>query len=220
MEKEIFELKNVGFRAGDKQILNQINYSVKEGQIITISGPSGSGKSTLLKLMGMLLSPTSGEILYNGKNIMEYEPTEYRKEVSYFFQNAVLFDETVRDNLAFPAEIRDEEFDEDRALEGLETVQLARTYLDKPIKELSGGEKQRVALVRNLMYPPKVLLMDEVTSSLDKENREIIGQYIRQLNEEGNVTILWITHNQDEIDESNDLITIVGGELEETGHGK
>lgn len=220
MSEKIFELRDVGFRASDKQILNQINYSIKEGQIITVSGPSGSGKSTLLKIMGLLLSPTSGEIRYKGKNIMDYEPTEYRKEVSYFFQNAVLFDETVRENLAFPSEIRDEEFDEERALKGLETVQLPRTYIDKPIKELSGGEKQRVALIRNLMYPPKVLLMDEVTSSLDSVNREIIVDFVHRLNKEENVTILWITHNQDEIDASNDLITIVDGELEDVENGK
>lgn len=220
MSKKLFELKHVSFRASEKQILNQINYSVKEGQMITISGPSGSGKSTLLKIMGLLLNPTAGEILYKGKNIHSYEPTAYRKEVSYFFQNAVLFDETVRDNLAFPAEIRDEEFNEERALEGLKTVRLPRTYLDKPIKELSGGEKQRVALIRNLMYPPKVLLMDEVTSSLDKENREIISDFIRRLNREENVTVLWITHNQDEIDGSNELVTIIDGELEGVSVGK
>lgn len=220
MGKEIMSLEQVSFKVNQQQILKDISFSVQVGDIITVTGPSGGGKSTLLKIMGHLLSPTSGIIQYNGKDINEYEPTEYRKEVSYFFQNAVLFDETVRDNLAFPADIREDTFNEDQAIRGLETVQLSDTYLDKPIKELSGGEKQRVALIRNLMYPPKVLLMDEVTSSLDAENREIVLSFIRQLNEEENVTILWITHNQEEIEASNKIIRLINGKMEDTNHGK
>lgn len=220
MVKEIMSLEQVSFKVNQQQILKDISFSVQVGDIITVTGPSGGGKSTLLKIMGHLLSPTSGIIQYNGKDINEYEPTEYRKEVSYFFQNAVLFDETVRDNLAFPADIREDTFNEDQAIRGLETVQLSDTYLDKPIKELSGGEKQRVALIRNLMYPPKVLLMDEVTSSLDAENREIVLSFIRQLNVEENVTILWITHNQEEIEASNKIIRLINGKMEDTNHGK
>ena len=220
MSKEIIRLENVAFNVSNRDILTNINFSVKEGQIVTITGPSGGGKSTLLKLIGLLNSPTSGTIQYLGKNIFEYEPTEYRKEVSYFFQNAVLFDDTVRDNLAFPAKIREIEFDESRAIEGLKLVQLPSTYLDKPIQELSGGEKQRVALIRNLMFPPKVLLMDEITSSLDKENRDIVVSFIHRLNKEENVTVLWITHNQDEIVASSEIITINDGKLEEIADGK
>lgn len=220
MVKEIMSLEQVSFKVNQQQILKDISFSVQVGDIITVTGPSGGGKSTLLKIMGHLLNPTSGIIQYNGKDINEYEPTEYRKEVSYFFQNAVLFDETVRDNLAFPADIREDTFNEDQAIRGLETVQLSDTYLDKPIKELSGGEKQRVALIRNLMYPPKVLLMDEVTSSLDAENREIVLSFIRQLNEEENVTILWITHNPEEIEASNKIIRLINGKMEDTNHGK
>ena len=131
-----------------------------------------------------------------------------------------MFDDTVRENLAFPARIREDRFDEARAKNGLETLQLPTSYIDKPIKDLSGGERQRVALIRNLMYPPKVLLMDEVTSSLDKENREIIISFIQQLNKNEEVTILWITHNQDEIDASNEVITIIDGEVEAAYNGK
>lgn len=105
-------------------------------------------------------------------------------------------------------------------MRGLEIVQLPRTYLDKSIKDLSGGEKQRIALIRNLMYPPKVLLMDEVTSSLDQENREIILEFVNQLNMEENVTILWITHNQEEINASNRVIQIADGKLEDIVNGK
>ena len=220
MAEEILRLENVGFEAGGQQILKKIHLTVEKGKIVTVTGPSGGGKSTLLKMMGMLISPTSGTIYYKGQDMLDYEPTEYRKEVSYFFQNAVLFDDTVRENLAFPARIREDRFDEARAKNGLETLQLPTSYIDKPIKDLSGGERQRVALIRTLMYPPKVLLMDEVTSSLDKENREIIISFIQQLNKNEEVTILWITHNQDEIDASNEVITIIDGEVEAAYNGK
>ena len=220
MSQEIFRLENVGFKIENQQILEDINFTVNKGDIVTVTGPSGGGKSTLLKLMGLLISPTAGKIYYKNKEIIEYEATEYRKQVSYFFQNAVLFDQTVRQNLSFPADIREDNFDESRAKEGLETVQLPSTYLDKPIKDLSGGEKQRVALIRNLMYPPEVLLMDEVTSSLDQENREAVLSYIHRLNKEELMTILWVTHNQEEINASNEIITLVNGKTEGVTHGK
>src|SRR5690625_2352483 len=218
--ESILELNHVSFEANGNEILKDITFTVNKGEIITFTGPSGSGKSTLLKLIGYLLNPTSGTIQYKNKEITQYEPTEYRKEVSYFFQNAVLFDEVVRDNLSLPAKIRDEYFDEARAIEGLETVQLSESYLDQPIHELSGGERQRVALIRNLMYPPEILLMDEVTSSLDKENREIVSSFVTRLNEKEEVTVLWITHNEDEINASNRIIHLEEGKMEDVNHGK
>ena len=216
----ILDLANVSFEVNGNDILKDISFTVDKGEIITFTGPSGSGKSTLLKIIGYLINPTSGTIQYKNKEITQYEPTEYRKEVSYFFQNAVLFDEVVRDNLSFPAKIRDEYFDEARAIEGLETVQLSESYLDQPIHELSGGERQRVALIRNLMYPPEILLMDEVTSSLDKENREIVSSFVTRLNEKEEVTVLWITHNEDEINASNRIIHLEEGKMEDVNHGK
>lgn len=215
MTQTILQLNNLSFKANQKEIIKNVNLTVNEGDFLTIMGPSGSGKSTLLKLIGWQIDATSGSIQFKGKNISEYNPMDYRKEVSYFFQNAVLFGKTVRDNLAFPAEIREEEFDENRALIGLKEVQLPTDYLTKEIHELSGGERQRVALIRNMMYPPKVLLMDEVTSSLDQENRQNILNYVKKLNEQNKTTILWVTHNQEEIDASNRLIKIIDGKLEE-----
>lgn len=215
MTQKIIELHNLSFEVDGQKIIENVNFTINEGDFLTIMGPSGSGKSTLLKLIGLQIDFTSGSIQFNGNDISKYNPTDYRKEVSYFFQNAVLFGKTVRDNLAFPSEIREDEFDEARAITGLEEVQLPTDYLDKKINDLSGGERQRVALIRNMMYPPKVLLMDEVTSSLDRENRENILAYIKRLNAKQNTTILWVTHIQDEIDASDRLLEIVDGKLEE-----
>lgn len=211
----IISLKQVGFDINDRKILSDISLDIYEGDSIALVGPSGSGKSTLLKLIGSLLSPTQGNIQFKGTDLTQYNPIDYRQEVSYFFQNAVLFDETVRDNLAFPAEIRQEAFDEQRAIEGLEKVRLNADYLDKDIHELSGGEKQRIALVRNLMYMPRVLLLDEVTSSLDQVNRDIILNYVRQLNQEAGTTLLWITHNNDDPQYFSRVLKVENGTMEE-----
>lgn len=211
----IISLKQVGFDINDRKILSDISLDIYEGDSIALVGPSGSGKSTLLKLIGSLLSPTQGNIQFKGTDLTQYNPIDYRQEVSYFFQNAVLFDETVRDNLAFPSEIRQEAFDEQRAIEGLEKVRLNADYLDKDIHELSGGEKQRIALVRNLMYMPRVLLLDEVTSSLDQVNRDIILNYVRQLNQEAGTTLLWITHNNDDPQYFSRVLKVENGTMEE-----
>jgi len=216
--KSILELRDLSYEINERKILKNISFSINKGEFITLTGPSGSGKSTLLKIIGHLINPSSGNIIYENKDITEYNPTDYRKNVSYFFQNAVLFDETVYDNLAFPARIREEDFDKKHAIEGLNTVQLPENYLDKSIHELSGGERQRIALVRNLMYSPSVLLMDEVTSSLDKENKEIILAFIKRLNQDRNMTILWITHDTEEINESNRLIQLKDGKMEDIKH--
>lgn len=216
MSDSLFQLEKIGFQANGNQILQDISFTVNKGEVIVFSGPSGSGKSTLLKLIGTLLSPTSGKIYYRGTDLQKIDPVEYRKEVSYFFQNASLFDETVQENLSFPARIREEGFDRERAKKLLERVQIPETYLSKEVKELSGGEKQRVALVRNLMYQPKVLLLDEVTSSLDQENRAIVLDLVRDMMKDQQTTVLAVTHNQEEIDQASRLITIKGGKMEES----
>lgn len=140
MTKAIIQTEKLGFEVDGQQILENINLQVNEGDFITIMGASGSGKSTLLKLLGLQIDFSSGSIDFNGKDIHSYDPIEYRKNVSYFFQNAVLFGKTVRDNLAFPSEIRNEEFDEKQAIEHLKEVQLSKDYIDKKVNDLSGGE--------------------------------------------------------------------------------
>lgn len=209
----ILELKNITYSIKGKDILKNISLSIEKGSFLTISGPSGSGKSTLLKIIASIASPTSGTISYKDKLIDDYQITDYRKEVSYSFQNASLFGETVKENLAFPFEIRGEEFNQQHVMEALKMVQLPESYLDKKVTILSGGEKQRIALIRNIIFLPEILLLDEVTSALDVENRRIIGKAIRQLNKEKGITVLWVTHNEEEIQESDYKIEIINGEI-------
>ena len=214
----ILEVKHLSFSVGEKEILKDISFKIQKGDFLTIKGPSGSGKSTLLKLLAAIMNPSTGEIIYKGKPLSEYEITDYRKEVSYTFQNAALFGTTVADNLMFPYEIRNEPFDRDRAIALLDKVMLSEQYLDQKITELSGGEKQRVALIRNVLFTPEVLLLDEVTSALDAENRKVISDAILRLNRENNITVLWVTHNTDEINDAAKTIEMKAGRLEVVSH--
>ncbi|GEK90532.1 ABC transporter ATP-binding protein [Alkalibacterium kapii] len=215
MTEKILEINSVSFTTGKEKILSGIDFSVQASEHITITGPSGGGKSTLLKLIASMLTPTTGTINYRERNIAEIDPTTYRKKVSYLFQNPTLFGTNVKDNLAFPYEIRDEKFDEMKSIKWLEQVKLDRSYLIKPVKELSGGEKQRVALIRNLMFKPDVLLLDEMTSSLDMKNKNILFDIIKNLNEKDKMTILSVTHDEREISRATRVIRISEGKVEQ-----
>lgn len=209
----ILEVAHVGFQADNRQILNDINFTVADQEVVTISGPSGSGKSTLVRIIATLQSRTAGEITYNGKSIDSYDPIQYRREVSYCFQQPTLFGDTVRDNLKFPYDIRNQAFDEKHAQNALQSVDLAANYLDKQITELSGGERQRVALLRNVMFPPRILILDEVTAGLDETNKHIVHQMMQRFNQDDKITMLVITHDQEEMDSAKRLITIENGQL-------
>ncbi|WP_225743176.1 ATP-binding cassette domain-containing protein [Marinilactibacillus sp. Marseille-P9653] len=216
MKQSILSLKKVGFQTSKQTILEEITFEVQEGEVITLTGPSGSGKSTILKLIGSLFTPTQGTISYKGEDLEKINPMNYRKEVSYFFQNAALFDRTVKDNLEFPFTIRDQEIDEEKIKAYLEKVELSDGYYDKPVTELSGGEKQRIALIRNLMFEPRVLLLDEITSSLDAKNRSIILRMLDDLNKKNQVTIIKVTHDEAEISNSSRVIKIRNGRMEDS----
>ncbi|PWF99774.1 spermidine/putrescine ABC transporter ATP-binding protein [Levilactobacillus bambusae] len=209
----LIDLENVGFQADGQTILKDISFSVEEQEIVTITGASGSGKSTLVRILSTLQSRTSGTITYKGKSIDDYDPIQYRREVSYCFQQPSLFGDTVKDNLQFPYDIRNQAFDVKRAQEALTAVDLNSNYLDKAITELSGGERQRVAMLRNVMFYPQVLIMDEVTAGLDEDNKQIIHKMMTRFNQNDHITLIIITHDQDEMDHAKRLITIENGQL-------
>ena len=210
----ILKLRNVAYQAGQKQILQNVSFEVEEGAFLTLIGPSGAGKSTILKLIANLINPTSGKIFFREKDIMKSDPLIYRRSVSYCFQQPSLFGEKVADNLSFPYEVRKQAVDRKRLLQLLHEVSLEADYLDKDVTSLSGGEKQRIALIRNLFFLPEVLLLDEVTTGLDEDNKAIVHQLIERVHQQG-VTIIQVTHDQDEITAAQNIIRIKkGGILE------
>ncbi|HJF88041.1 MAG TPA: ATP-binding cassette domain-containing protein [Companilactobacillus farciminis] len=211
MEK-IFQVKHLFYKVDETTILKDINLEIQKGKYITVVGPSGSGKSTLMRILASMISPTSGEVIFDGKSIETYDPILYRQKVSYAFQQPTLFGKTVRENLEFPFEVRKETVDEAKIIDYLKMVNLDESYIDKSVNDVSGGEKQRIALLRNLLFPPEVLITDEVTAGLDAENKEIVHKMLNQFNQRG-LTILRVTHDETEISAATDKITIRKGEL-------
>jgi len=210
----ILNIKEVFYEVDNNKILKNINIDVEQGDCISIVGSSGGGKSTFLKICADLLPITKGDIYYRGTNYKECNPLDLRKKISYCTQSPYLFGDRVFENLEFPFKMHNENINNSRIFELLEKFNLDKGILEKSINSLSGGEKQRVAIVRNLIYIPDVLLLDEATSALDKLNAQIVEQYIRDINNQG-VTILWVTHN---IEQScrifNKRVTLSDGSIE------
>lgn len=207
----VLAYERAGFRSTEKVILQDVDLAIQAGDYLAIAGPSGSGKSTLLRLAAHLVSPTSGRIRFRGQDLMTLEPTTLRMKVGYCFQKPHLFGHTVADNLAFPFEIRRLAPDETRMRALLRQFNLEETLLAAPVLHLSGGEQQRIALVRSLLFPPEVLLLDEVTAALDRDNTRKVTDAIRDLNQEG-LTVLWVTHQLDQISgDINRLVRVEDG---------
>ncbi|CAI2115003.1 MULTISPECIES: iron efflux ABC transporter ATP-binding subunit FetA [Serratia] len=205
---ELLVLEGIHYQIDEQVILDAVSFTLKPGEFKLITGPSGCGKSTLLKIVSSLLSPTRGNITFNGKNIDDVAPEEYRKQVSYCFQTPALFGDTVYDNLALPYQIRKLKPDEKKMCQDLAQLALPDSMLKKGINELSGGEKQRISLIRNLQFMPKVLLLDEVTSALDEDNKRNVNELIHHLVAEQGLGVLWVTHDKDEIAHADEVITL------------
>ncbi|MFK3660141.1 iron efflux ABC transporter ATP-binding subunit FetA [Scandinavium sp. NPDC088450] len=220
--KELLQVSQLGFMSGETSLLNNINLRLCEGQFTLITGPSGCGKSTLLKIIASLLSPTSGSIHFCGEDILQLSPEAYRQQVSYCAQTPALFGETVYDNLIFPWQIRDKRPEPEHLLADLVRFNLPEDTLQKSIHSLSGGEKQRISLIRNLQFLPKVLLLDEITSALDESNKHNVNEIIHRYVKEKNIGVLWVTHDKDEISHADDVITLKpqAGGMEEHADGR
>ena len=129
----MLELRNVSYRIDNRQIINSINLKIKAGETIAIVGPSGSGKSTLLRLINNLISPTEGELYFNNQAYENINPEKLRMEISYLLQESDLFDSTIGDNLAFPAQIRNDKFNRKRAKSLLKSVGLGHYSFDTSV---------------------------------------------------------------------------------------
>ncbi|ABV13758.1 TPA: iron ABC transporter ATP-binding protein FetA [Citrobacter koseri] len=213
----LLQLRKVGYQAGATKILNNISFMLNAGEFKLITGPSGCGKSTLLKIVASLISPDTGDILFEGEEIATLKPETYRQQVSYCAQTPVLFGDTVYDNLIFPWQIRNKTPEPKAFLADLAQFELPETILQKNITALSGGEKQRISLIRNLQFLPQVLLLDEITSALDEHNKENVNDIIHRYVRDKNIAVLWVTHDKDEINHADNVITLQphAGEMQE-----
>jgi len=204
----LLDVRDTYFAQGGMTLLAPVSLTLNAGEFILLTGPSGSGKSTLLKIIASLLEPSGGEVIFKGQSVSRIKPESYRQRVSWCVQTPILFGDTVYDNLALPWQIRQKKVDVAVLKYWLKQVNLPEAMLEKKIEQLSGGEKQRVALLRNLQFLPDVLLLDEITSALDAENKQLIHQLIAGLVKEQGVAVIWISHDSAEISQAQRVITL------------
>ncbi|MBQ5574234.1 MAG: ABC transporter ATP-binding protein [Bacteroidaceae bacterium] len=213
----MIELNNINKSFGNLQVLKDINLQIGKGEIVSIVGPSGAGKTTLLQIMGTLDKPDSGSVKYNGIDITSYKEKELsdfrNRHIGFVFQFHQLLPEfTAEENIMIPALIAGAN-DIDaraRAIELMEMLDIADRATHKP-SEMSGGEKQRIAVARALINRPDVILADEPSGSLDSKNRDELYKLLFNLRESLNQTFVIITHDESLSKITDRSIKIVDG---------
>ncbi|GAB3794026.1 ABC transporter ATP-binding protein [Virgibacillus kimchii] len=205
----ILEIRNATKTYGDFQAVTSVNLSIYEGEFITLLGPSGSGKTTILQMIAGFVQPTEGEILLREKNILN--TPSHKRNMGFVFQDYALFPHmNVFQNIAYPLKIRkwDKKKIEEAVNETMNLVQLQEFGHRKP-NELSGGQQQRVALARALVFKPDLILMDEPLGALDKKLREYFQLEIKKIQSITGVTIIFVTHDQEEALVMSDRIAVM-----------
>ena len=211
-------LKNISKKYKDKEILKNITFDTKEGELVCILGPSGCGKTTLLNIIGGFVSDYSGDVLLSNENINNIPPE--KREIATVFQSYGLFThKNVIDNVSYGLKLLkiDKNTREKRAKEMLEKVGLAG-YEKKKIKELSGGEQQRVAIARSMVLNPRLLLLDEPLSNLDVHLRDVMRKEIKRIQKQFGVTMIIVTHDQEDAFKLADRVVVINeGHIEQIG---
>lgn len=218
---ETRDLRRVFSETGEKlEILKGVNFSMNAGELVALTGSSGSGKSTFLNLVGMLDTPTSGEILFKGKALSKFNSDErdlyHRAQVGFVFQFHHLLSEfTALENVCVPGRIMgiSERDCRERAEMLLETVGLKDRLKHLP-RELSGGERQRIAIARALMNNPDLVLADEPSGNLDEANSEKLNELIGELNQKFNQAFLIVTHDEKLASFAKRRVVMHGGVIE------
>lgn len=198
MDSAVIKIKNIKKSFDNKIIFYNFSENIFKNEIVAIVGKSGSGKTTLLNMIGGLEKIESGEIYINNLRVIGKNKIElYRNQVSFLFQNFALVDEwTVEKNLKIALTFKKREKGSSEILKVLKMIGLEDKLKEK-IYKLSGGEQQRVALARIYLQDNPVILADEPTASLDKENRDLVFSLLRRLQKEKGKTIVIVTHDQE-----------------------
>ncbi len=215
-----FKLRTLNVRKtyGTVVALEAASIEMNEGEFLTLLGPSGSGKTTLLMAIAGINNPDSGEIWIDDK-LATYLPP-FKRDLGMVFQNYALFPHmTIFDNIAFPLRMRkmDMKLIRKEIARVLEIVELGHVAKRYP-RELSGGQQQRIALARCIVYKPSIILMDEPLGALDKKLRGTLQREIKQLHENLGITVLYVTHDQEEAMVMSDRICVMNdGRIDQIG---
>ena len=222
MAEKVIELVHLQKQFGENTVLRDINLSVSKGEVLSIIGASGSGKSTMLRCINLLETPSSGQILYHGKDISSHDMnlSQYRAKVGMVFQSFNLFNNMTALNNCITGQVsvlkRSREEAEATAMKYLERVGMA-PYINARPSQRSGGQKQRVAIARALAMEPEALLFDEPTSALDPQMVGEVLDVMRSLADDG-LTMIVVTHEMAFArDVSTNVVFMSGGVICEEG---
>lgn len=206
------------FEGESSPLFRDINIEAAAGESIGLIGASGQGKSTLLRCIAWLDKADEGVIRMEGIPQANFEPREWRKQILYVAQQAIMLPGTLLDNMKTVSKLHKQDYDAELANMLLAKVGLQGLELDKPAAELSGGEKQRLALVRSMLLKPKVLLLDEVTSALDANSMQLVERLLAEWRDEEGTTCIWISHDFKQVKRVCDTVWFMsGGRLLESG---
>lgn len=209
----MIKFKNVTKEYDNVEVLKNFSLEIKEGEFFVLVGPSGSGKTTTLKMINRLIEPTSGEISFKSKNLLDYEIRNLRLKIGYVLQEIALFPNlTVAENIEIIPELKKwpKSKRKERTKELLHKVNLnPKQYMNRLPRELSGGEKQRIGILRALAAEPDIILMDEPLSALDPISRKKLQILIKKLHRDFKKTIVFVTHDISEAMILGDKICII-----------
>jgi ABC-2 type transport system ATP-binding protein len=217
MKKNILEVNHIDFSYGKKRVLNNISLSIKEGTFSVLLGLNGAGKSTIFSLITRLQNLVVGEITINNFPIKDY--SNALKDIGIVFQEPTLdLDLTVKQNLYYYGALKGLDFKQTILTIADEIKKLElEEHLDTQVRKLNGGHRRRVEILRALINKPKLLLLDEPTVGLDLKSRFDILEYVRDLVKTKNISVLWITHLFDEVEQNDDITVIKAGEIIDAG---
>ena len=216
--KKLIQFKNVVKEFNGNVVLKGINLDIYENEFVTLLGPSGCGKTTLLRILGGFLDQTSGEVLFDGKDITKLPA--YKRPINTVFQKYALFPHlNVYDNIAFGLKIKKEPKDviEQKVMRMLSLVNL-EGFEKRNVTLLSGGQQQRVAIARALVNEPEVLLLDEPLGALDLKLRKEMQRELKRIQQEVGITFIFVTHDQEEaLTMSDKIVVMKEGEIQQIG---
>ena len=218
MNKNIISLENITVSFDEETILNDLSLDIKDKEFVTFLGPSGCGKTTTLRVIGGFLTPDSGIVKFDGKDITTLPP--YKRNVNTVFQRYALFPHlNVYENIAFGLKVKKvpEKKIQSRVREMLELVNL-QGFEKRSINRLSGGQQQRVAIARALVNEPKVLLLDEPLGALDLKLRKEMQRELKRIQQRLEITFIYVTHDQEEALTMSDTVVVMnGGIIQQVG---
>jgi putative ABC transport system ATP-binding protein len=194
-------------RPRPRKVLDSIDMKVIEGEVFVILGPTGSGKTTLLRMLNRLEIPDCGKILFDGKDVGEWDVLELRRRIGMVFQTPAFLDNTVLDDILYGLKLRGEA-DQSTAAELASRVGLSEDFLHRSTEELSAGEKQKVAIARALANQPEILLMDEPSSAQDPSSKMGFESFMRGATETG-LAVVMVTHDVHQAERLADRVLLL-----------